>query len=74
MFGPVAKSGLDKPFLQIEAQDHPHTSDAAFAKFWSHLRGFRREFMVNSTVHIAFMDIPVLRDLLGEAFPVQLRN
>ncbi|KAF4620104.1 hypothetical protein G7Y89_g14716 [Cudoniella acicularis] len=74
IFGPVAKSGLDKPFLQIEAQDHPQTSDATFAKFWVQLRGFRREFMVNGTVHVAFMDIPVLRDLLGEAFPVQLRN
>jgi len=30
----------------------------------------RRGFTVNSTVHIAYMDVPVLRDLLGEAFPV----
>ncbi|KAE9362559.1 hypothetical protein N431DRAFT_358559 [Stipitochalara longipes BDJ] len=74
IFGPVAESGLDKPFLQIEAQDYPQTSDATFGKFWDQLKGFRREFMVNGTVHTTFMDIPILRDLLGEAFPVQLRN
>jgi hypothetical protein len=74
IFGPVAESGLDKPFLQIGAQDHNQTSDTTFSEFWNHLRGFRREFTVNGTVHIAFMDVPVLRDLLGEAFPAQQRN
>jgi len=74
IFGPVAKSGLDKPFLQIGAQDHNQSTDHTFADFWSHLRGFRREFVINGTVHIAFMDVPVLRDLLGEAFPAQQRN
>lgn len=71
IFGPVAETGLDKPFLQIEAQDHPQTSDGTFAEFWNHLRGFRREFMVNGTVHASFIDIPIVRDVLGDAFPDQ---
>ena len=74
IFGPVAQLGLNKPFLQIGAQDHNQTTDTTFAAFWDHLHGFRREFIVNGTVHLAFTDVPILRDLLGEAFPAQQKN
>lgn len=74
IFGPVATTGLDKPFLEIGASNHNQTSDATFSEFWSHLRGFRREFTVNGTVHPSFMDIPILRDILGDAIPAPLRN
>jgi hypothetical protein len=74
IFGPVAEVGLDRPFLQLEAQGHNRTNDATWALFWEHLTGFRRELTVNGTVHLTFTDIPLIRDLLGEAFPAQLRN
>ncbi|KJR88484.1 uncharacterized protein SPSK_10777 [Sporothrix schenckii 1099-18] len=74
IFGPVAATGLDRPFLQIGAANHNQTTDATFSHFWSVLHGFRRELTVNSTVHQSFMDLPVLRDVLGDEFPVDLRN
>ncbi|KIH92773.1 hypothetical protein SPBR_02904 [Sporothrix brasiliensis 5110] len=74
IFGPVATTGLDRPFLQIGAANHNQTTDATFSHFWSVLHGFRRELTVNSTVHQSFMDLPVLRDVLGDEFPVDLRN
>ncbi|CAK7225239.1 hypothetical protein SBRCBS47491_005820 [Sporothrix bragantina] len=74
IFGAVAATGLDKPFLQVGASNHNQTTDTTFSDFWGKLRGFRREFTVNNTVHASFLDLPVLRDVLGDAFPPSLRN
>ncbi|KAH8882076.1 hypothetical protein GQ53DRAFT_588173, partial [Thozetella sp. PMI_491] len=64
IYSPVGETGLDKPFLLMAAQDHNRSNDASWAMFWDHLKGFRREFMVNATVHQSFEDLPVLNDLL----------
>ncbi|CAK7213842.1 hypothetical protein SEUCBS140593_001982 [Sporothrix eucalyptigena] len=74
IFGPVATVGLDKPFLEVGAANHNQTTDATFSNFWGHLRGFRREYTVNGTVHPSFMDLPVLLSVLGDAVPASLRN
>lgn len=74
IFGPVASTGLNQPFLQIGAANHNQTTDATFSALWGKLKGFRREFTVNGTVHQSFMDLPVLRDVLGDAFPASFRN
>ncbi|KAL1897025.1 hypothetical protein Sste5346_004229 [Sporothrix stenoceras] len=74
IFGPVATTGLDQPFLQIGAANHNQTTDATFSNFWDVLKGFRREFTVNGTVHQSFMDLPVLRDTLGDDYPAELHN
>jgi hypothetical protein len=60
IFGPVVQTGLDEAFFQIEAKNHPETTDATFGEFYNVLRGFRREFMINYTVHSSFMDVPLL--------------
>ncbi|KAK8115261.1 hypothetical protein PG999_007330 [Apiospora kogelbergensis] len=69
IFGPVAKAGFDKPFVQMEAAGHNRSTEPSWPEFWDHLGGFRREFTVKGTLHSAFSDLPVLRDLLGDAFP-----
>lgn len=74
IYGPVVETGFHKPFLQIEAQGHNRTNDATWAEFLDHLSGSHWEFTVNNTVHIAFADFPVLRDLLGEVIPAQQRG
>ncbi|KAH6646250.1 Alpha/Beta hydrolase protein [Truncatella angustata] len=69
IFGSVAQTGLDRPFLQMAAQDHNQTNDASWAEFWDNLRGFRREYTVKNTVHLSFTDSPIIRDSVGDAFP-----
>ncbi|KAK8122913.1 hypothetical protein PG984_011583 [Apiospora sp. TS-2023a] len=75
IFGPVAQTGFDnKPFVQIEAAGHNRTTEPTWPEFWNHLGGFRREFTVEGTLHSAFSDLPVLRDLLGDEFPSSERE
>jgi dienelactone hydrolase len=65
LWGPVATSGLDKPFLMIQAEGDIQVDAVTWDVFWSRLSGFRREFRVNGTEHQSFSDVPVVRDLVG---------
>lgn len=69
IFGPVANTGLDRPFLQLQVPGHNRTSDDTWTGLWNHSTGFRREFTVNGTVHQSFCDFPLLTDLLPNAIP-----
>lgn len=74
IFGPPLTVPDDKPFLLVTAYGHNQTNDATWAKFWEELTGFRREFRVNGTIHVSFSDFPIIRDLLGDAFPAAARD
>lgn len=69
LFGSVAASGLEKPFVQIAAWNHTRTLDPSWAEFWENSDGFKREYNVNGTVHESFEDVAIYRDLLGDNFP-----
>ncbi|KAJ0107125.1 hypothetical protein J7T55_014655 [Diaporthe amygdali] len=71
MFGPVVDLGLEKPFVQIAAQNHTRENDETWAEFWEHLDSFKRQFNVNGTVHVSFSDLTIYRDLLGDKFPME---
>lgn len=71
IYGPVAETGLERPFVLVASQDHNRTNDATWAQFWENLDGFKREFSVNGTVHESFEDVTIYRDVFGDKFPIE---
>jgi hypothetical protein len=71
IYGPVAETGLEGPFVLLAAQDHNRSNDATWAELWENLDGFKREFNVNGTVHESFEDITIYRDVFGDKFPIE---
>ncbi|KAK7706613.1 hypothetical protein SLS64_007444 [Diaporthe eres] len=69
LFGSVAASGLEKPFVLMAAENHTRTLDPSWAEFWENSDGFKREYNVNGTIHESFEDVSIYRDLLGDNFP-----
>ncbi|AHI00265.1 alpha/beta hydrolase [Kutzneria viridogrisea] len=64
--GPVADSGLDRPFLLVASQDHDRTTDPSWATFWSHLRGWHVNLKLTGSAHISYTDLqPVLGQLVA---------
>lgn len=74
LFGSVAASGLEDPFVQIASWNHTRTLDPSWAEFWENLDGFKREFIVNEALHESFEDVIIYRDLLGDKFPSEKYN
>jgi len=60
IYGPVARKGLDRPFLLISSQDNGRDVDPTWASFWSHLRGWRLDLRLEGTEHLAFSDAVTL--------------
>lgn len=67
MVGNVTTLGLSKPFMLMSAEGHNRTTDATWAEFWTHLRGFKREISVAGTRHGSYSDYLVLLDELVNA-------
>lgn len=65
VYGNVVQEGTDAPFVYIHRPDHTNVTDPTWAAAWPNLRGFKREYAVAGTLHGAFTDLPVFRDLLG---------
>ncbi|KAI1345938.1 platelet-activating factor acetylhydrolase [Xylaria sp. FL0043] len=67
VYGTVVHEGTDSPFLYLRAPSHTHITDPTWAEAWPNLRGFKREYSINGTTHGSFTDLPIFRDLLGDA-------
>lgn len=63
--GEVLTKGLDKPYVLMGRPDHNRTSDESWSQLWENLRGFKLHISVEGTKHSAFMDLPVVADMLG---------
>ncbi|KAI0190058.1 Alpha/Beta hydrolase protein [Xylaria flabelliformis] len=68
VYGDVVQKGTDSPFVFFGkhdgAQNHTDENDDTWAEAWKNLRGFKREYSVNGTLHGGYTDLPVFRDLL----------
>ncbi|MEV0581820.1 lipase [Nonomuraea sp. NPDC050310] len=58
--GPVAQSGVAKPFLQMAAQPHTRESDASWRTFWERSTGWKRELRFTGAEHYSFTDLQTL--------------
>jgi hypothetical protein len=56
VWGPVAGTGLDRPFLFISSQDNGRDVDPTWAALWAHLRGWRLDLRLAGTQHLSFSD------------------
>jgi pimeloyl-ACP methyl ester carboxylesterase len=65
----VARTGLDRPFLQLATPGHTRELDPSWASFQEHQRGWFRELRLAQTTHLSLSDleiaIPYLAPLMG---------
>jgi hypothetical protein len=71
-FGPVAMQGTDKPFMILAVEGHTRNGSdflydgkGSWAEAWPHLTGWKRNMMVNDTLHYDFSDTPIVYETLG---------
>ncbi|REE96132.1 alpha/beta hydrolase family protein [Thermomonospora umbrina] len=70
IFGEVARTGLDRPFLLMASEGHGRDNDESWAEFWSHLRGWRRHLSLRDSGHMAYTDLSPLGRQLIRALPI----
>lgn len=69
LFGSVAGSGLENPFMTMGSWNHTQFTDPSWAQLWENTDAFKREFLVKEALHESFEDVAIYRDLLGDKFP-----
>lgn len=75
LFGPVAVTGLNRPFMLLSAGDHNRDNDPSWVSFWNASTGWKRDFQLLGSVHGSYFDGEVLFPQLAEALgltPTQL--
>ncbi|GIH93430.1 alpha/beta hydrolase family protein [Planobispora siamensis] len=60
MFGPVLRTGLDRPFLLVGSSGHGRDNDRSWAALWPRLRGWRLQLQLQGSAHSSFTDLQVL--------------
>jgi alpha-beta hydrolase superfamily lysophospholipase len=68
--GAVAATGLDRPFLLMSSAGHGRDNDPSWARFWSHLRGWRLDLRLRASGHQTYTDLAPLAQQLERALPI----
>jgi dienelactone hydrolase len=63
-WGKVVDTGVPKPFLLFNTENHNRTSDATWTSFWDHSTGWKLELTVKGSVHLTFSDEAALYEIL----------
>ncbi|WP_181019554.1 alpha/beta hydrolase family protein [Nonomuraea typhae] len=58
--GPVAGTGVAKPFAQAANETHTRDSDASWKSFWERSTGWKRELRFTGSQHYSFTDAQTL--------------
>ncbi|MFI6326426.1 alpha/beta hydrolase family protein [Nonomuraea sp. NPDC050556] len=76
--GPVARTGVTKPFLQVSSDREP---DPSWRTFWAASKGWKRELRFKGAAHGSFTDlqallpqvrdVPGVRELIGTIDPAR---
>jgi pimeloyl-ACP methyl ester carboxylesterase len=64
-FGTVIQDGLERPFIIFANEVHNTTDDPSWAAIWPKLKGWKRELILEGSVHGTFTDFPDIVDVLG---------
>ncbi|MFG1607675.1 alpha/beta hydrolase family protein [Actinoplanes sp. NPDC049265] len=64
-FGPVLRTGLDRPFLMMGADYEGDEQDDTWTAFWGRLRGPRHWVQLDDARHLSFTDFQVLLPQTG---------
>ncbi|WUI02757.1 lipase [Spirillospora sp. NBC_00431] len=70
VIGPVAETGLDRPFLLMASAGHGRDNDPSWGQFWSHLRGWHRHLLLHNSGHQAYTDLAPLAQQLIKKLPL----
>jgi pimeloyl-ACP methyl ester carboxylesterase len=68
--GPVATTGLDRPFMLMANATHDRDNDPSWERLWSHLRGWRRMLQLSDSAHLTYTDLPPIVRQLEKAVPL----
>ncbi|MGJ6961059.1 alpha/beta hydrolase family protein [Streptosporangium sp. G11] len=60
LFGPVVRSGLAKPFLQVAGEPTTRESEPTWKSFWDRSSGWKREVRFTGAQHLSFMDVQAM--------------
>ncbi|MEU8319262.1 lipase [Nonomuraea sp. NPDC048881] len=67
--GPVAATGVPRPFLQLAAQTHTRDSEPSWKSFWRASTGWKRELRFKGAAHGSFTDLQALLPQIAAALP-----
>ncbi|WP_030794681.1 alpha/beta hydrolase family protein [Streptomyces sp. NRRL S-920] len=62
---PVARHGLDRPFLLMGREGSDRTSEPSWREFWSHSTGWKRNLTLRGSRHQTYTDLSVLLPRAG---------
>ncbi|MEU7577944.1 hydrolase [Streptomyces sp. NPDC041068] len=62
---PVAKHGLDRPFLLMGREGSDRVTEPSWRSFWSHSTGWKRNLTLRGSLHQTYTDLPVLLPQAG---------
>ncbi|WP_214325684.1 alpha/beta hydrolase family protein [Nonomuraea sediminis] len=69
MLGPVAQSGVTKPFLQVAGGPTTRSSEPTWKSFWDASTGWKREARFAGTQHFSFFDLQAIFPQLAGRLP-----
>ncbi|GAA0991439.1 alpha/beta hydrolase [Acrocarpospora macrocephala] len=58
--GPVARTGVARPFLQLARESHTRNNDPTWKSFWAASTGWKRELRFAGAQHGSFTDLQVM--------------
>ncbi|MEV4305345.1 lipase [Nonomuraea sp. NPDC049624] len=67
--GPVAATGVARPFLQLAAQTHTRDNEPSWKSFWRASTGWKRELRFKGAAHGSFTDLQALLPQIAAALP-----
>ncbi|MFF7655993.1 alpha/beta hydrolase family protein [Streptomyces sp. NPDC007983] len=75
-FFPVAREGLDRPFMLMGKENQTHLNKPSWQSFWDHSTGWKRDLSLEGAGHFSYTDtqsfVPVLDETLD--IPAQRRE
>ncbi|MCT9929784.1 hypothetical protein N5079_06065 [Planotetraspora sp. A-T 1434] len=69
MLGPVAQSGVAKPFLQVAGETTTRDSEPTWKSFWDNSSGWKREARFTGAQHSSFFDLQAIFPQLAGRLP-----
>lgn len=62
---PVARHGLDRPFLLMGREGSDRTTEPSWRSFWSHTTAWKRNLTLRDSLHQTYTDLPALLPQAG---------
>ncbi|WP_030562619.1 alpha/beta hydrolase family protein [Streptomyces aureocirculatus] len=71
---PVARHGLDRPFVLMGRDGSDHTTEPSWAPFWKHSTGWKRDLTLRGAKHQTYTDLAAVLPQAGVGRDVVEKN